>query len=118
MKIDEDQIVLDGVTYLRLYAKCPVCRYLGLDTPPTFWYHKQCGGEVYIGNNAKFFCKECGQSSHVSKTKFSCPNHCECEEETIEFSIIEENSPSFCPGSIVSLAGITWLREFLDHYNS
>lgn len=86
MKIDEETIVLDGVTYWRLYIKCPVCFDNARYVQDSFWYHKQCGGDIYLGGNLKLLCKKCGWSIDVRKAKFNCPIHCECDENTVESS--------------------------------
>lgn len=119
MKIDEDRIVLHGVTYWRLYTKCPVCFNNARDVPSSFWYHKQCGGDIYIGNNAKLYCEKCGWSIHVAKAKFNCPIHCKCEEETVEPStcLHYEFGASNIGPSIICRAGIPWLKDFLKNYD-
>lgn len=117
MKIDEETIVLDGVTYWRLWYRCPVCYHLrGYDLSHSFWVCKQCGGDVFIGDNAKLLCKDCGWSVHVSKTKFNCTNHCNCEDDTVETSDKGDLfDPSSIRPSILHRAGALWCVSLLSN---
>lgn len=72
---------LDGIEYFQLYIPCPVCLEKGWPTQPTYWLHgaiingTECGGEMYVGENAFYYCKKCGRTEPVLNYGYSCPNH-------------------------------------------
>lgn len=71
----------DGVDYLKIYIKCPVCLEHGWPTEASYWYHdtddygNYCGGEMYLGDNGYYRCAKCGHTSPALIWKYCCPNH-------------------------------------------
>ena len=66
---------IDGVEYFQLYISCPVCLAQGLPTTPSYWYHAVDGGEVYIGDNGCYYCKDCGYKDLIVNWAYNCPTH-------------------------------------------
>ena len=74
----------DGVNYFQLYIKCPVCleKFGQMEAlEPIYWTHDYkingtaCGGDIYVGDNAYYYCKKCGHTSHVVNWAYKCPKH-------------------------------------------
>lgn len=105
----------NGVTYFQLYIRCPVCIGQGkTDLPLVFWTHTDdnCGGNLYIGDNAFFKCRKCGFSDHVIKLKwkyggFACHHS---DEECLRLQ-----DAIGLVGQIVTETGNEWLRRFLEN---
>lgn len=65
----------DGVEYFQLVIPCPSCLEKGLPTQTMAWTHAKCGGDMYVGENAFYYCKTCGHTAPVLLWAYSCPNH-------------------------------------------
>ena len=39
------------------------------------WSHSECGGLLYIDENAIVHCKACGKHAHITKMYMSCNKH-------------------------------------------
>lgn len=65
----------NGVTYFELFISCPVCIDRGNMTPQAYWSHHDngCSGDIYMGENAFYYCKKCGATSHVMKMEIWMP---------------------------------------------
>lgn len=70
-----DRIKIDDVVYYRLYARCPECLEQGRHVNQDFWTHADCGGDIYIGDNATFYCAKCNESIPWIRAEFECPYH-------------------------------------------
>ncbi len=73
-----DSITINGVNYFRLYCKCPVCLSKGINTEPVYWQHKYsmcCGGDMFIGENAKLLCEHDVETIPLIQSEFLCPHH-------------------------------------------
>jgi hypothetical protein len=109
----------DGYTYFELYVTCPVCREKGIVTPQTQWLHKDndCGGAIYIGDNACYYCDKCEHTGKLKSVKMECPTHSTSDGYYISLdnstlSIAEVIS---CVGQMVSEVGQKWLIKFLEN---
>ena len=103
-------------TYFRLYIKCPVCNQNGVNVAPDFWVHNKCGGDIYIGDNAYYQCKDCGHSDHIMKWAYYCPTHSGSPDEFVEVtdkSVIADVVAA--AGQLVIVAGIPWLQTLLKN---
>lgn len=70
----EDSFRIDGVTYVRLEMPCPVDEeFHGHNRH--LWQHSGCGGDMYLGDNATFYCSKCKESIPCILAKFECPYH-------------------------------------------
>ena len=122
MKLNLDSFQADGATYFRLYLSCPVCMKNGNPAEPSFWMHgnDNCYGDIYVGDNAFFMCKKCGQSVHVSNCRYSCPVHSTTPEEIVFFNGADADSftaTMSVAGQLVETAGMLWLRRFLENFS-
>ena len=100
----------DGYTYFELYVTCPVCREKGIVTPQTQWLHKdnECGGTIYIGDNACYYCDKC---EHI------CPTHSTSDGYYISLdgSTLRIAEIISCAGQMLSEVGQKWLMKFLGN---
>ena len=59
-----EELTLNGKTYIHVYISCPVCYERGNIHPATHWTHgkivngKECGGDIYLGEDAYYYCKK------------------------------------------------------------
>ena len=106
----------NGVTYFQLYISCPVCNNEGRNTPHSYWSHDVDGGDVYVGDDATYQCKQCGHTRHVSAWEYGCPRHNGCSDEYVykKTTIASLASVISCAGQMVSETGLPWLRVFME----
>lgn len=107
----------DGVTFFQLYISCPVCNNEGRNTPRSYWSHDVDGGDVYVGDDATYQCKQCGHTRHVSAWEYGCPKHSGCSDDYVykKSTIASIASVISCAGQLVSDAGLPWLRTFMEN---
>ncbi len=101
-------------TFFELHISCPVCHDNGLNTPRTFWTHHNCGGSLFLGDNANYLCGTCNHMSHVKGWKYGCPSH--SKGTTYEFlstSSVGLAAVLSTAGQMVSETGVAWLQAFL-----
>lgn len=104
----------NGHTYFELHISCPVCHDRGMNTPQSFWTHHQCGGSLYLGDDANYWCEGCNRRTHVRQWKYGCPNHSsEAEYEFISSSSVGLAAAISTAGMMVSETGVAWLQSFL-----
>ena len=108
-----NQIQENGVSYFQLYIACPVCFENGRNTPRSFWEHYNCGGDIYIGENAFYKCKKCGHSSHVKYWGYNCPWHSGSPDEFVKAGSAAIAGVVSCAGQMVNECGQQWLMQFL-----
>lgn len=104
----------DGVEYFQLYIPCPSCIEEGKPTQRSYWTHANCGGELYVGDNAHLYCEKCGKSEIVFKCRYMCPN---CSNEYYEVSFGHYSSPTsllpFLSGVLRNeFCGVRFMRNF------
>ena len=56
--------------FVRFRSPCPVCK-----SGYFYWNHENCGGDLYLNQNAKLFCISCFEADFVFRWKFNCNNH-------------------------------------------
>lgn len=111
-----DSFVKDGTQYFELYCKCPNCIEVGRDVSPSFWYCESCGGEIYVGDNAHLYCKECGRERNIMHSAFKCPNCRKVEDEVVDLDDVSEwPHTQILIGEMVYRAGIPWLTSLLKN---
>ena len=81
-----DSFKKDGATYYQLYIKCPICNERGINVPPSYWLHDVDDGDIYIGDNAFYYCKECGYTEHLMKWKYRCSTHSSSDDDYVELT--------------------------------
>jgi hypothetical protein len=108
----------NGVTYFTLHIACPVCREKGITTPQTNWIHayNNCGGLIYVGENAYYYCDDCGHTEFVQHWKYKCPSHATSDDDYVgvgtSAAIAEVVA---CAGMMVNEAGQQWLIKFMQN---
>ena len=119
-----DSFEKDGVTYFELYVPCPVCLDSGNITFQSYWVHgnNNCGGQLYIGNNAHILCRKCGEVKFESYWTVDCPDHNEkCKYAT---AFCTNHNFAFSPRGIlcgvgqttgITWTGIKWFNEYLEN---
>lgn len=107
----------NGVSYYRLYFSCPVCKERGYHTSPSYWTHAGCGGDIYIGSNATYYCTRCNKTLHVKNWKYRCPVHSKSNDEYESLQYGEETLAETLGTCLqfVKIVGISWLNEFLKN---
>lgn len=115
-----DSIKKDGATYYQLYIKCPICNERGINVPPSYWLHDVDDGDIYIGDNAFYYCKECGYTEHLMKWRYRCSTHSSSDDDYVELTDVAAYADVIsAAGQLVRIAGLPWLQEVfknLDHY--
>ena len=53
---------------VRFQSTCPACR----NTNYYYWTHYNCGGELYLDNNAMLICDRCPAKDYIFRWKFDC----------------------------------------------
>ena len=106
-----------GRTYFQLRISCPVCIDRGHNSPRSYWVHYDCGGTMFIGDNAHFSCVECDQNNHVRNWSFNCPFHTNTEERTLKYSNRTGVAQAVSTAAqMVHDTGHRWLIEFMTNY--
>lgn len=103
----------DGANYYKLYIACPVCLMLGKPTSPSYWYHASCDGEIYIGDNGYYYCKNCGHKELIVNWAYGCPVH---EEAGLGEYVKVDNLKHIAEaisiaGQITVVAELQWLNN-------
>lgn len=104
-----------GNTFFQLYISCPVCHDQGRNTERSFWRHadNNCNGDVYVGDNAFYKCRKCGQTSHVKNWAYNCPSHSSSPDEFVKASSQGLAQAVSTAGQMVQECGLQWLQNFL-----
>ena len=112
-----NQFEENGDTYFQLFASCPVCHNQGRNAPRLFWTHgdNNCHGDIYVGDNAYYKCRKCGQTSHVSKLMLSCPRCSNATNGIWELKAGSSDSSALIGfiGQMVQACGLPWLQKFI-----
>lgn len=116
-----DSFKQDGYTYYRLYIKCPICNQQGRNVPPVYWAHANCpvcpdGGDIYMGENAFYLCKDCGHKEHLMKWRYWCQYHSQNDDDYVlltDKAIFADVVAA--AGALVTAAGIPWLTTLLQN---
>lgn len=114
--VDIDEFVHDGVHYYHFLSRCPVDSSRGHGAP-SFWMHGGCGGDIYIGDDATFYCKSCGMKFPISHARFDCPTHSQVEDYTISFSSKASwyDVTGAMDGKIIRYAGLPFYISLLKN---
>jgi hypothetical protein len=110
-----EKFTADSYTYFQLRISCPVCVDQGRNTAQSFWVHHNCGGSIYVGDNANFKCRKCNYSDHVKRWSFNCPSHTNANFEMLKASSQALAQAISTAGQMVSETGHRWLIEFLKN---
>lgn len=114
------RIQRDDAVYYHLYVKCPECLKQERQVNPDFWKHADCGGDIYIGDNAHFFCNKCNTTVPILNCSYECPNHSvmktDCLIRTCPSRRDHYDVHSIVIGQFVRYAGIPWLRRLIESF--
>ncbi|MDR1221365.1 MAG: hypothetical protein LBL07_00610 [Tannerella sp.] len=116
-------ITLGSNLYFEAYLACPVCYERGKNSGADYWQHADngCGGKLYLGDDAQYYCEKCKRRSHVGKWKYGCPGHSNSSSDELEYHFASNAalaSVISCAGQLVNAAGVPWLQEFLHNLGS
>ena len=56
------------MTAVRFQSTCPACP----NKQYYYWVHHNCGGDLYLDNNAMLFCEDCLKEDYVFRWRFDC----------------------------------------------
>lgn len=72
-------LIRDGHKYIHLPFRCPLCVEYGRKSEANLWTHSDengCGGDIYIGDDARWICSKCGEYFDMDDIVPSCNKHC------------------------------------------
>lgn len=113
-----------NVLYFRAYFKCPVCEERGIHSEQSYWYHGGgCGGDIYIGSDANYYCDTCGHKSisPVMEWGYRCPDHNGKDNDGQYVGVGDITVLAQVIGtcmSLVTMTGNLWLAELLVNLES
>jgi len=109
-----DMKKIEGREYYTLIMRCPACIANGKSGGiPGQWYHHNCGGKIWVGDDAFYYCETCSSRTHVKNWTYWCPEHSPGQFlGTGSSHIANAISTS---GQITSIAGRQWLMRFLEN---
>jgi hypothetical protein len=113
-----NKINIGNNIYFEAYLACPVCHERGKNGAATYWEHYGCGGQMYLGDDANYYCASCKQRSHVGKWKYGCPDHSNAGSDELDFQFASNAalaSVISCAGQLTTAAGVPWLQKFLQN---
>ena len=105
--------IKDGVEYYQMLIGCPVCVMEGRPTKPSQWYHIEDGGEMYIGDNAYYYCIICKKTMPIIDWAYECSD---CKKAGHEKAVKLDNLKHVAEtisvaGLVTNIAGIEWLNR-------
>lgn len=108
----------NAVNCYRAYFKCPVCEEREINSPQTYWYHSGCGGNIYLGEDAYYYCDRCDVADMIMAWGYHCPYHSDAEDDYVGVGDITTLAHVIgtCM-SLVTLTGLPWLRKMLGELN-
>lgn len=106
-------ITKDNVEYYQMYIGCPICLREGRPSVPAYWHHNNCGGKMYIGDNAFVYCENCGETIPLVNCRFLCP---ECHQpfsngHFIERTDIKDIRTALAVSGMFCDCGLVWLNR-------
>lgn len=109
---------VNGVEYFRLYCEDITAIYKGMPSRETLWKHKDCEGDVYVGDNACLYCDKCGQISHLRNVTWHSPLTSISSDYYVSFYNATPYHPYTrdCIGSVIcKKGGMSWAIKFLNN---
>lgn len=109
----------DGFTYYELYISCPVCYSNGKKLPQSYWQHKDCGGQLYMGDNANLYCIKCQTEKNIAYWENGCTHTNDASLDGIvtllDKPVLPLGNAISMSGQLTAAAGISWLQRFLEN---
>ena len=105
--------VKDGVEYYKLYIQCPICLREGRPSTRTLWSHIDDDGEMYIGDNAYYYCEKCEYTAPIIDWGYVC-NDCKKagHEKAVKLTNIKDFAVAIAiSGMVTTDAGLEWLDK-------
>ena len=94
---------------------CPKCAHENINLLSQSWTHGgNCGGDLYIDENAYVHCLECGKSAHVSRMTITCDSY----QHTKAYVTRDEIGASLAIGNVGvsnNVYSIKWLKKLLEN---
>lgn len=112
-----DKFEEDNILFVELYADHPFAFERNISSSAHYIKHAddECGGQIYIGDNAKFKCRKCNAVDHISKWKYINI------EDGFNLSLTDGDPittlvelMSFA-SQMTTDAGLPWLKKFMDN---
>lgn len=105
--------VKDGAEYYRLYIPCPICLREGRPSARALWSHNEDDGDMYIGDNAYYYCEKCEKTLPIIDWGYICGD---CKkaghEKAVKLTNIKEIAVAISiSGMVTSEAGLEWLER-------
>lgn len=107
----------DKVQYYQLYAACPECSENGKPCSVGSWVCGECGGDIYVGDNAHIYCSKCKKDFKVIYAHYMCP----CCSSGVLCNTVEytpQPNPSYLsvsmPGSLSRITGLVWFNKYVE----
>lgn len=106
-------IKIEDVSYIRLSSCDPVSEQSTYVTH--FWKHHDCGGDIFIGDNAHFLCEKCGQMWPVSFSNFMTPTTTSLNDFYISQTKTFTGYHIALGEECIDNLGIDWFVRFCDN---
>ena len=98
--------VKEEVEYHQLYGECPEC-----SKNADFWVCGECGGDIYLGDNAHIYCSKCKKDFKAIYAHYICP--C-CSSGVLCNTVVYTPRPNSLSNIPLPAAGIDWLCKFVQ----
>lgn len=115
---NQEYVEINGVGYYRLCCRDPESIVNGLPPHKVFWKHKECEGDIYLGDNACLYCEKCGHISHLRNVIWHSPNI----SLSSDFYVSFYNTTPYSPytrdiiGHVIleslKYCGVSWIVKF------
>lgn len=102
---------VDGIDYFELVISCPACLSEGKNPPAVQWYHGDCGGKMYVGDNAYYLCGNCNEKSHAKNWHYKCQSHFDYKAT----DSVNLAKAAAIAGQLTNKTGKLWLIKFLEN---
>ena len=106
----------DGVEYYSLYVACPNCIMEGRPAQPVFWIHDNCGGQMYIGDDAHVYCEKCKSKFPIPNCQFECPDDIQCGMESVIKTDVDSKIDCSIGLTVAAMicnsSSLRWLHRF------
>lgn len=87
--------------------------------PQSYWQHKDCGGQLYIGDNANLYCVRCQAEKHIAYWENGCTH---TNDTGLDGVVTLLDNPVLPLASVISVfgqmtttTGVSWLQRSLKN---
>lgn len=110
---NKEYIEIEGICYIRLSCCDPVSEQSNYVT--RFWKHHDCGGDIYIGDNAYLLCKSCGETWPVLYSDYMSPFTANVNDFYVSQSKTFTGYRISLGKECIRHLGIIWLMRFIGN---